>query len=91
MEDITWVSDFRAFWEPMPEIKLGRYSPPFDRHDWVVDRCGTKMRYIIDFYTGHTAGPASNNVSFYLDVRPAMDNWEGVKMRMEHFWSRIFS
>ncbi|KAG9226068.1 hypothetical protein CCMSSC00406_0008730 [Pleurotus cornucopiae] len=67
------------------------YSPPFDRHDWVVDRCGTKMRYIIDFYTGHTAGPTSNNVSFYLDVRPAMDNWEGVKMRMEHFWSRIFS
>ena len=23
---------------------------PFDRHDWVVDRCGEEVRYIIDFY-----------------------------------------
>ncbi|KAF7295279.1 Cytochrome c heme lyase [Mycena indigotica] len=63
------------------------YTAPFDRHDWVVDRCGLQMRYIIDFYTGHSqpgGGP-----SFYLDVRPALDNWEGVKMRTERFWSRM--
>ena len=53
----------------------------FDRHDWVVDRCGTKIRYVIDFYTGRSSG--SSNVSFYLDVRPALDDWEGVKMRLE--------
>lgn len=23
---------------------------PFDRHDWVIDRCGKEVRYIIDFY-----------------------------------------
>eukprot|EP00775_Hariotina_reticulata_P001688 gene1688-2032_t len=23
---------------------------PFDRHDWVIDRCGTEVRYVIDFY-----------------------------------------
>jgi hypothetical protein len=23
---------------------------PFDRHDWVVDRCGKEVRYIIDYY-----------------------------------------
>ena len=23
---------------------------PFDRHDWYVDRCGTEVRYGIDFY-----------------------------------------
>ena len=23
---------------------------PFDRHDWIVDRCGQEVRYIIDFY-----------------------------------------
>ncbi|KIY96184.1 cytochrome c heme-lyase, partial [Monoraphidium neglectum] len=23
---------------------------PFDRHDWVVDRCGREVRYVIDFY-----------------------------------------
>ena len=24
---------------------------PFDRHDWIVDRCGTEHRYIIDYYS----------------------------------------
>ena len=67
-------------------MSLTRYSPPFDRHDWIVDRCGTRMRYIIDFYTGRSEG-SSNNLSFYLDVRPALDNWEGVKMRVERFWT----
>ncbi|KAI0374742.1 cytochrome C1 heme lyase [Pilatotrama ljubarskyi] len=64
------------------------YSPPFDRHDWVVDRCGSRMRYVIDFYTGHGGGPSSKNVSFFLDVRPALDNWEGVRLRAERFWHR---
>ncbi|KAJ7197201.1 cytochrome c/c1 heme-lyase [Mycena pura] len=63
------------------------YSPPFDRHDWTVDRCGTQMRYIIDFYTGHSHGAGP---SFYLDVRPALDNWEGVKMRTQSFWDKLF-
>jgi cytochrome c heme-lyase len=62
------------------------YSPPFDRHDWVVDRCGSRVRYIIDFYTGRSA--PGQMPSFYLDVRPALDNWEGVMMRLENFWSR---
>lgn len=65
------------------------YAAPFDRHDWVVDRCGTRTRYIIDFYTGRQGGPAGN-LSFFLDVRPALDNWDGVKMRVEHFWERWF-
>ncbi|KAJ6618330.1 cytochrome c/c1 heme-lyase [Mycena sp. CBHHK59/15] len=63
------------------------YSAPFDRHDWVVDRCGVQMRYIIDFYTGRSEGPGP---SFFLDVRPALDNWEGVKMRAQHFWAKWF-
>ncbi|KAJ6500457.1 cytochrome C1 heme lyase, partial [Mycena sanguinolenta] len=61
------------------------YSAPFDRHDWVVDRCGLQMRYIIDFYTGKSTQPGAGP-AFYLDVRPALDNWEGVKMRMQQFW-----
>jgi cytochrome c heme-lyase len=64
------------------------YSAPFDRHDWVVDRCGTRIRYVIDFYTGRGAG--SSNVSFYLDVRPALDNWEGVRMRVENAFEDLF-
>jgi cytochrome c heme-lyase len=64
------------------------YTAPFDRHDWVVDRCGTRVRYVIDFYTGRSA--ASSDVSFYLDVRPAIDNWEGVRMRLENVFDGLF-
>ncbi|KAF9532347.1 cytochrome C1 heme lyase [Crepidotus variabilis] len=71
-------------------ILLG-YSAPFDRHDWVVERCGTQVRYIIDFYTGKKAGPNGSDISFYLDVRPALDNWEGVKLRAEGLWKSWFS
>lgn len=30
--------------------QLMGYTLPFDRHDWTVDRCGAKVRYVIDFY-----------------------------------------
>ncbi|WVF71705.1 hypothetical protein IAT40_006513 [Kwoniella sp. CBS 6097] len=64
------------------------YTPPFDRHDWLVDRCGTQVRYVIDFYTGRAgAGDDAGKMSFYLDVRPAVDNWEGIKTRAAGFWS----
>jgi cytochrome c heme-lyase len=55
------------------------YQPPFDRHDWVIDRCGTRVDYVIDFYSGRGDGKAGP--SFYLDVRPKVNTWEGVKMR----------
>ncbi|KAI0181582.1 cytochrome c and c1 heme-lyase [Hypoxylon sp. FL1284] len=56
------------------------YQAPFDRHDWVVDRCGKEVEYIIDFYAGR-GSPADGKLSFYLDVRPKLNSWEGVKMR----------
>ena len=49
------------------------YSKPFDRHDWIVDRCGKQVRYVIDFYNGAPSGKA---VSMYMDVRPALDSFE---------------
>lgn len=64
-----------------PSSALHSYAAPFDRHDWVIDRCGHKVRYIIDFYSGGSASPAGN-LSFYLDVRPAPDTVEGIQMRM---------
>ncbi|KAI2632148.1 cytochrome c and c1 heme-lyase [Hypoxylon sp. NC1633] len=58
------------------------YQAPFDRHDWVVDRCGKEIEYIIDFYAGRNTGTAGGGkLSFYLDVRPKLNTWEGVKMR----------
>lgn len=73
------------------EVKLthihSRYQRPFDRHDWVVDRCGTKVRYVIDYYTGRV--DKGNPFSFYIDARPALDSWEGVKMRMVSLWEGL--
>ena len=35
------------------------YAPPFDRHDWIVERPnGEEIRYVIDFYTGAKPGAA---------------------------------
>lgn len=58
------------------------YKPPFDRHDWFVERNGKSVRYVIDFYNGNSeSANASDGESFnmnerssmYLDVRPALD------------------
>ncbi|KAK7727269.1 Cytochrome c1 heme lyase [Cytospora paraplurivora] len=56
------------------------YTAPFDRHDWIIDRCGKKVEYVIDFYAGKP-GAAGGVPSFFLDVRPKLNSWEGVKMR----------
>ena len=60
------------------------YTAPFDRHDWIVDRCGTRVDYVIDFYAGRpdNSGQGNGQVSFYLDVRPKLNTWEGAKMRL---------
>lgn len=58
------------------------YQAPFDRHDWVVDRCGKHVDYVIDFYAGKPLPDGTKNpLSFYLDVRPKLNSWEGIKMR----------
>uniref|UniRef100_A0A3B4FE32 Holocytochrome c-type synthase n=1 Tax=Pundamilia nyererei TaxID=303518 RepID=A0A3B4FE32_9CICH len=62
------------------------YELPFDRHDWIVDRCGKEVRYIIDYYDGEI------NKDTYqfstLDVRPAFDSLEAVWDRMKVAWWR---
>jgi cytochrome c heme-lyase len=68
----------RAWWKG-----LVGYERPFDRHDWVVDRCGKRVEYVIDFYSGKPEGGLDGiGPSFYLDVRPKLNGWEGVKTRM---------
>jgi len=63
---------------------------PFDRHDWVVERCGgEKVEYVIDFYQGKgadTGKPMDANLNFYLDVRPKLNTVEGCKMRAERLF-----
>ncbi|KAE9048040.1 hypothetical protein PR003_g806 [Phytophthora rubi] len=59
---------------------LGWSVLPFDRHDWVVDRDGKEVRYVIDFYSGQPE--PGRPLSVYLDVRPALDSVEGVVDRL---------
>ncbi|NXO53244.1 CCHL lyase, partial [Aramus guarauna] len=62
------------------------YELPFDRHDWIVDRCGKEVRYVIDYYDG---GAVDKNYQFtILDVRPAFDSLSAVWDRMKVAWWR---
>ncbi|XP_014676870.1 PREDICTED: cytochrome c-type heme lyase-like [Priapulus caudatus] len=63
------------------------YELPFDRHDWIVDRCGTRVRYIIDYYDGGEVDSATGQFCL-LDVRPAMDSWQNIWDRMTVAWAR---
>ncbi|XP_017778822.1 PREDICTED: cytochrome c-type heme lyase [Nicrophorus vespilloides] len=62
------------------------YELPFDRHDWIVDRCGKDVRYVIDYYDGGAVD--KNNRFALLDVRPAMDSLDNVWDRMKVAWYR---
>lgn len=57
------------------------YQKPFDRHDWLVDRCGTQVEYILDFYSGKPNPLVPEMPSFYIDVRPKLNTFEGCRMR----------
>ncbi|KAG0238338.1 Cytochrome c1 heme lyase [Actinomortierella wolfii] len=61
------------------------YALPFDRHDWVVDRCGKQVTYIIDFYSGKPDPRYPEAPSFYLDVRPKL-TLDGAWLRFKKFW-----
>lgn len=60
------------------------YKLPFDRHDWMVDRCGEQVRYVIDFYAGTPI--QDKPASFYLDVRPGLDSLSSIKDRLVFWW-----
>lgn len=70
-------------------------EPPFDRHDWTVlrnvgedEETGIpkwrEIRYVIDYY----GGPDNEEgyPTFFLDVRPGLDNVENAVDRFKH-WS----
>ncbi|KAM7390847.1 hypothetical protein PAMA_008847 [Pampus argenteus] len=62
------------------------YELPFDRHDWIVDRCGKEVRYVIDYYDGEID---KDTYQFsILDVRPAFDSLDAVWDRMKVAWWR---
>nr|DBA44764.1 TPA_exp: holocytochrome c synthase [Chaetosphaeridium globosum] len=78
---------------PLARIRnLMGYELPFDRHDWVVDKGGRSMRYVIDYYDiAKQAAPGAPGV--FIDVRPAVDSVPAVllraRMTMEELWERV--
>lgn len=64
------------------------YELPFDRHDWIVDRCGKDVRYVIDYYDVGPVDPTTHTFAV-LDVRPAIDSFEAVWDRMKVAWWRF--
>ncbi|XP_033115153.1 cytochrome c-type heme lyase-like [Anneissia japonica] len=65
------------------------YERPFDRHDWIIDRCGKKVRYVIDYYDSGNVDPNTGEFSL-LDVRPALDSPGALWDRMKVAWWRWF-
>lgn len=74
---------------------LGK-EKPFDRHDWIVQRGSTQLRYIIDFYSddlknSQDALPGLNDhttvKSILIDVRPAVESWTAIKLRLFNMFS----
>jgi hypothetical protein len=62
-----------------------RYSLPFDRHDWIIDRGnGDEVRYVIDFYKGAEKQKQQEGapISIFLDVRPALDSFPALVDRI---------
>eukprot|EP00929_Paragymnodinium_shiwhaense_P120470 TRINITY_DN9241_c2_g1_i1.p1 TRINITY_DN9241_c2_g1~~TRINITY_DN9241_c2_g1_i1.p1 ORF type:complete len:250 (+),score=71.55 TRINITY_DN9241_c2_g1_i1:63-812(+) len=65
---------------------LGR-SEPFDRHDWHVDRCGTPVRYLVDFYDGQPS--PQHPIAIHIDARPELSGGGLVdRLRM---WTRTLN
>jgi len=58
--------------------------------DEIGYRCGTEVRYIIDFYSGAQPANNSGQVSMFMDVRPALDNWGAVVDRARMQFRDVF-
>ena len=79
---------------PKARLKMlfGGHPAPFDRHDWVVDRGGKEVRYVIDYYHDEASTESDQRPrdltdvtsmqSIKVDVRPAMDGAEAVLDRL---------
>jgi len=58
-------------WKAWIMMKVDGRNAPFDRHEWLIDRCGTRVKYIVDFYDGKPSDHAP--VSIHIDARPELN------------------
>lgn len=78
--DTTW----KAFWKS----HFTRMGHPFDRHNWLVDRCGTPVRYIIDYYDDPRK---TDLLQVTLDIRPAPDTLTNIYDRLRRPFYDIYT
>jgi cytochrome c heme-lyase len=73
-------------------LSLFSGNKPFDRHDWTIDRCGTPVRYILDYYSGPDEEISKGFFSptFYVDVRPALDSPTAAFDRTRKFFGELY-
>jgi len=89
----TLTNTFSVFVHPDWYFPGTSFTPPFDRHDWVVRRPSTneEVRYVIDYYSSRKR--IGGEPVFHLDVRPALDSFDNTKLRVtvaiEHLLSRV--
>ena len=69
-------------------LKCCRYELPFDRHDWVIERNGQDIRYVIDYYDGGAVDPKTHEFTM-LDVRPALDSLGAFRDVISVAWKRF--
>eukprot|EP00835_Amoeboradix_gromovi_P001095 NODE_43_length_28809_cov_0.237200.p14 type:complete len:184 gc:universal NODE_43_length_28809_cov_0.237200:22054-21503(-) len=67
----------KAFWN---HYFLG-YKKPFDVHIWKVTQDNNDIEYYLDFYTGKYSSKFN---SVYVDVRPRINSFSGLKLRVMH-------
>lgn len=84
------ISPRARYYNLMSKIFPESYNSelPFDRHDWTVLRSDgnggwEKVRYVIDYYSG--GEDEFGLPSFYLDVRPGLDNIDNTLQRFNHW------
>lgn len=72
-DDLSMKAKFRTMLS-----KMGR---PFDRHDWYIDRCGTEVKYILDYYNDESMNDDKN---IFIDVRPAPNTISNIWHRLRY-------
>jgi cytochrome c heme-lyase len=71
-------------------LNVRRWAPkPFDRHDWVVDRCGKEVRYVIDYYGQQPSSADDNEAVMFVDARPAVDDFSSAMHRLRALWGEF--
>lgn len=71
----------KAMWKWL----VAGWKPPFDRHDWWIQRHdGSIARYVIDYYS-------AGSDAIFIDARPALDSVYSIRMRLKSFYSNLTS